>query len=109
MKKSIVREKLIITMDNLCFVYAVLGILIILVLHSSVSFFPVLFLFDFCLLLGHPLFLCFVLKKKLSVCRENIYLRLKYMLVPTVIMESIVFLCYPEETLYILQTGFYIL
>lgn len=37
--------------------------MIILGLHLVVPFFPILFLFNFCFWLGHPLFVKYVLKK----------------------------------------------
>ena len=84
-----------------------LGIIVILGLHAYVSFFPVLFLFDFCLLIGYPLFLRFVLKKRWFDCHTTKILTLKYIIIPWAIMESLVMLYYPKETVYILQIIFF--
>ena len=74
-------------------------IIIILRLHFMVSFFPVLFLFDFCLLVGYPLFLRYVLKRKWFECTKDDYLCIKYIMLPLLIMELAVLLCYPHETI----------
>lgn len=88
-----------------CIIY--FGLLIIYLIHYLVPFFPVLFLFDFCMLLGYPLFLRFILKKKWLDCTKNDYLRIKYIFVPWLLMMSFVFLYYLKETLFVLQTRFF--
>lgn len=87
--------------------YACLGIIIILSLHVYVSFFPILFLFDFCILLGHPLFLRFVLKKRWFDCRKSKILTLKYIIIPWAVMDTVVMSCYPDEVVYVLQNNFF--
>lgn len=79
------------------------GLLLIYLLHHIITFFPVLFLFDFSLLIGYPLFLRFVLKRKWFDCTKNDYLLLKYILIPWLILELLVMLYYPNETWLILQ------
>ena len=81
-----------------------LNVMIILCLHLIVPFFPVLFLFDFCFWFGHPLFLRYVLKRKWFECTKNFYLKLKYILLPCLIMELVVLLYYHKATLYIIKT-----
>ena len=105
MEKKVIKKKLIVVLDFVCSLYALLGISIIVGLHAYVPFFPVLFLFDLCMLIGYPLFLRLFLKRKWFDCAENDYLRIKYILIPWIIIESILFLCYPKEVLYILQTS----
>lgn len=79
------------------------GLLLIYLFHRIITFFPVLFLFDFSLLVGYPLFLRFVLKRKWFDCTKNDYLLLKYILIPWLILELLVMLYYPNETWLILQ------
>ena len=75
-----------------------LGLLIVYLLHKIVPFFPVLLLFDFCFFVGHPLFVRYVLKRKWYDCTKNGGLLLKYILVPSVIMELLVILFYSSQT-----------
>ena len=79
------------------------GLLLIYLYHLIITFFPVLVLFDFSLLIGYPLFLRFVLKRKWFDCTKNDYLLLKYILIPWLILELLVMLYYPNETWLILQ------
>ena len=61
--------------------------MIILNLHLVVPFFPVLFLFDLCLIIGYPMFLRYVLKKKWFECCKNKLLQIKYILLPILLLE----------------------
>lgn len=70
------------------------GLLLIYLLHHIVTFFPVLFLFDFCFVIGYPLFLRYVLKRKWFECTKDDYLELKYIFLPWLIMEGIVMIYY---------------
>ena len=101
MEKKVINEKVITVLDFICSLYALLGINIIVALHAYVPFFPVLFLFDFCLLIGYPLFLRFILKRKWFDCHKSKILTLKYIIVPWAIMDTVVMLCYAKETLFI--------
>lgn len=74
-------------------------IIIVLRLHVIVTFFPILFLFDFCFLIGYPLFLRYVLKRKWFECTKDDYLCIRYIMLPLIIMELAVLLCYPHETI----------
>ena len=81
------------------------GLFTILAFHVIVPFFPILFLFDFCFLVGYPLFLRYVLKRKWFVeCIKDEYLKIKYILLPYVIMEVIVLLYYHKATYFIIKT-----
>ena len=81
------------------------GLLLIYLLHNIITFFPILFLFDFCFLVGYPLFLRYVLKRKWFVeCIKDEYLKIKYILLPYVIMEVIVLLYYHKATYFIIKT-----
>ena len=102
------RNKMIKTLFYKCINFALstlvaFGIVALIELHFMVPFFPILFLFDFCLLIGYPLFLVKVLKKKWFDCTKNDYLLLKYILIPWLILELLVMLYYPNETWLILQ------
>jgi hypothetical protein len=79
------------------------GLMIILVFHKFGPFFPILFLFDFCFWFGHPLFLRYVLKRKWFECTKDYYLKIKYILLPWLIMELLVLLYYHNETWFVLQ------
>ena len=78
--------------------------MIILYFHWIIPFFPVLFLFDFCFVVGHPMFLRYVLKKKWFECTKNFYLNMKYILLPCLMMELSVLLYYHKATLFIINT-----
>ena len=93
-------KKLLLKMINCTFFVLILfNAYIILRLHITVPFFPVLFLFDFCLLVGYPLFLRYVLKKKWFECTKDDYLCIRYIMLPLIIMELAVLLCYPYDTI----------
>jgi hypothetical protein len=74
-------------------------IIIVLRLHVIAPFFPILFLFDFCFLIGYPLFLRYVLKRKWFECTKDDYLCIRYIMLPLIIMELAVLLCYPHKTI----------
>ena len=71
------------------------GLFTILEFHKAMPFFPVLFLFDFCFVIGHPLFLRYVLKRKwFDECTKDNGLKIKYILLPWLIMEVMVMIYY---------------
>lgn len=80
------------------------GLLLIYLLHNIITFSPILFLFDFCLVVGYPLFLKYVLKRKWFECTKDDYLELKYISIPWLIMELIVLLYYNKATYFIITT-----
>ncbi len=89
--------------DVIC-VLVLCGLMIILVFHKFGPLFPVLFLFDFCFMVGHPLFLRYVLKRKWFECTKDNFLRIKYILLPWLIMELLVLLYYHKVTFFIIKT-----
>ena len=99
-----IKELVLEAIDSIVCVFILCGLFTILCLHLIVPFFPVLFLFDFCFWFGHPLFLRYVLKRKWFECTKNFYLKLKYILLPCLIMELVVLLYYHKATLYIIKT-----
>ena len=101
MGKRVLQKNLIEILFFICFMYASVGIFIVVGLHAYVPFFPVLFLYDFCMLLGYPLFLRLILKKKWFECHATRLLTLKYVIIPWAIMDTIVILCYINETIFI--------
>ena len=106
-KEAIMKRIKEITLEVITNVICVLilcGLMIILVFHKIVPLFPVLFLFDFCFVIGHPLFLRFVLKKKWFECTKDNYTKIKYILFPWLIMELIVLLYYHKATYFIIKT-----
>ena len=80
------------------------GLLLIYLLHNIITFFPILCLFDVCLVVGYPLFLKYVLKRKWFECTKDDYLELKYISIPWLIMELIVLLYYHKATYFIIKT-----
>lgn len=106
-KEAIMKRIKEITLEVITNVICVLilcGLMIILVFHKIVPLFPVLFLFDFCFVIGYPLFLRFVLKKKWFECTKDNYTKIKYILFPWLIMELIVLLYYHKATYFIIKT-----
>lgn len=103
MEKKVLKIKLIKAFDFIVSLYTALALAVIICLHAYVPFFPVLFLFDFSILIGYPLFLRFVLKKKWFECHMSKFLTLKYIIIPWAIMDTIVMLCYAQETLFIFK------
>ena len=79
------------------------GIVALIELHFMVPFFPILFFFDLCLVIGYPLFLRYVLKRKWFECCKNKILQMKYILLPILFLEALTLLTaiisYPNEIL----------
>lgn len=107
-EESIVRKAKSLALkivSDVIFLLCLFGLFTILAFHVIVPFFPILFLFDFCFLVGYPLFLRYVLKRKWFVeCIKDEYLKIKYILAPYVIMEMIVLLYYHKATYFIITT-----
>ena len=89
--------------DAIC-LFIMCGFMIIFVFHKTGPFFPVLFLFDFCFVVGYPLFLRYVLKRKWFECTRDNFLKIKYILLPWLIMELLVLLYYHNITFFIIKT-----
>jgi hypothetical protein len=79
------------------------GIVALIELHFMVPLFPILFFFDLCLVIGYPLFLRYVLKRKWFECCKNKILQIKYILLPILFLEALtlltVIISYPNEIL----------
>lgn len=106
-KKAIIKkinELTLKTINAILSIFYIFGLFAILAFHKIVPFFPVLFLFDFCGLFGYPLFLRYVLKRKWFECIKNMYLKIKYILLPYIMMELMVLLYYHKATLFIITT-----
>ena len=101
---AMVETKIYKCIDLMVNLLACIEFILIGILHFMLPFFPVLFLFDFCFLIGYPLFLRYVLKKKWFECTKDYYLKIKYIILPCVLMEMIVLLYYHEATLYVIKT-----
>ena len=99
-----IKEYVLKMVDTIVCIFILCGLMIILLFHKICPFFPVLFLFDFCFIIGYPLFLHSVLKKKWFECTKNYYLKIRYILLPYVMMELIVLLYYHKATLFIIKT-----
>ena len=104
MENKIIKEYLLKFIDFIMNVLLAFGIVIITGLHFIVSFFPVLFLFDFYFFAGHQLFLRYVLHKKWFECIKDISIKIKYILLPYIMMELIVLLYYHKATFFIIKT-----
>ena len=108
MEKEAMKEKIkelsLEVITNVICIFILCGLMIILIFHKYGPFFPVLFLFDFCFIVGYPLFLRYVLKKKWYECTKNYYLKIKYILLPWLIMELLVLLYYYKVTYFIVCT-----
>ncbi len=102
-KKEIIKNNIFKCIDFILNLLIAFGIFIIIVFHITGPFFPILFLFDFCFWFGHPLFLRYVLKRKWFECTKDYYLKIKYILLPCLIMELLVLLYYHNETWLVLQ------
>jgi len=105
---AIINMKLIkkILMNIINYVLVTLIIIamwVIAVLHMVKPFFPILFLFDLCFWVAYPLFLRYILKKKWFDCTKDDYLEMKYIAIPSLIMEVLVMLYYRIEVLSVLQ------
>ena len=99
-----IRKKIWSVLSFVIFTMIYFGLLIVYLIHRVVPFFPILFLFDFCFVVGYPMFLRYVLKKKWFECTKDEYLKIKYILLPWLIMELIVLLYYHKATLFIINT-----
>ena len=108
MEKEVInraKELVLKVITNVICVFILCGFMIILIFHRIDPFFPILFLFDFCFLVGYPLFLRYVLKRKWFVeCIKDEYLKIKYILLTYVIMEVIVLLYYNKSTYFIIKS-----
>ena len=94
-----VKEIFLKILVNALLILIYMSLLVIYLLHKTVHFFPDLFLFDFCFLIGYPLFLRYVLKKKWFECTKDDYLCIRYIMLPLLFMELAFLLCYPHETI----------
>ena len=74
---KMIKEWVLKAIDNIVCLLILCALMIILLFHKIIPFFPVLFLFDFCLLVGYPLFLRYVLKRKWFECTKDMYLKIK--------------------------------
>lgn len=107
MEKEVInraKELVLKVITNVICVFILCGFMIILIFHRIAPFFPILFLFDFCFWFGHPLFLRYVLKMKWFECTKDYYLKIKYILLPCLIMELVVLLYYHKATYFIIKT-----
>ena len=101
MEKKILIENLktliLKTINGILAIFTAAGTIIIMSLHFviDISFFPILFLFDFYLFYGQRLFLEKVCKIKLEERTKNEANILKYIALPLLLAESFVILyCY---------------
>ncbi|MBO6281194.1 MAG: hypothetical protein J6N49_01540 [Alphaproteobacteria bacterium] len=99
-----IKELTLKAINAILSIFYIFGLFTILAFHKIVSFFPVLFLFDFCGLFGYPLFLRYVLKRKWLECTKDMYLKIKYILLPYTMMELMVLLYYHKATFFIITT-----
>lgn len=105
-KKAVIAgvQKILLKVLNYSVITIILlNAMIILIFHTIVPFFPILFLFNFCFWIGHPLFVEYILKKKWFVCVKDDYLFLKYILIPSLLIETIVMLYYHELAAFIIN------
>ena len=109
MEKKVIFEKLkILTLETITGILAILtaaGAIIIMSLHFviDISFFPILFLFDFYLFYGQRLFLEKVYKIKWGERTKNETNILKYVALPLLIAEAFVILYYHEYSFPIIK------
>lgn len=102
MEKKIIVERLkILTLEIINGILAIItaiGAIIIMSLHFAIdiSFFPILFLFDFYLFYGQKLFLEKVCKIKWGERTKNEAIILKYVALQLLLAESFVILYYHE-------------
>ncbi len=102
--KTTENKTIIKVLDFIVAFFVAVAFSVMIGLHAYVPFFPVLFIFDICFWVVHPLFLCYVLQKKWSVCIHDDKLRLQYITIPCLIMEVLVMLYYPSETIMIIKS-----
>lgn len=100
---SLIRRIILKTIYWLVSLLIFISAMIILVFHKICPYFPVLFLFDFCFIVGHPLFLKHISKKKWYECTKDDFLALRYILLPSIFMELVVLLYYHNETILIIK------
>ena len=98
-----IRKSVLKIISDAVFLFCLFSLFIILAFHKIVPFFPILFLFDFCIIIGYPLFLRYVLKQKWFECTKDEYLKIKYILLPYCIMEVVVLLYYYKITYFIIN------
>ena len=101
---GILKTKFLKCFDFILNLFAIVEFVLIVELHLMVPFFPVLFLFNLCFWIGYPLFVKYVLKKKWFECTKDYYLKIKYILLPWLIMGFIVLLYYHKATFFIITT-----
>ncbi|MBQ8671045.1 MAG: hypothetical protein IJ525_00815 [Alphaproteobacteria bacterium] len=89
--------------NNVLIMLVIFMLLAIIELHKTVPFFPILFLFNLCFWLGHPLYLKYILRQKWFECTKDDYLCLKYLVLPKLIMEILLMLYYHNETMFIIE------
>ena len=102
-KTVMVETKIFKCIDLIANLLACIEFILIGNLHFMLPFFPILFFFDLCLVIGYPLFLRYVLKRKWFECCKNKILQMKYILLPILFLEALtlltVIISYPNEIL----------
>ena len=107
MEKEAIKEKIKLyffkCVDLVLSMLVTLALIALIELHLIIPLFPILFLLDLCLIVGYPMFLRYVLKKKWSECCRDKLLQIKYILLPILFMEIlalfVVIICYANEIL----------
>ena len=82
MGKGVIKTKLIEFISYTIIFVIVLFSIEFYELHFIIPLFPILSLFDLCLIVGYPLFLRYVLKMKWFDCCKDKLLQIKYILLP---------------------------
>ena len=103
-KEAITGRNFLKVVDLALNLVAGIEFIIIVRLHYIVPFFPILFLFNLCFWVGHPLFLRYILKRKWFECTKDYYLKIRYIMLPWLIMELMVLLYYHKATYLIIKT-----
>lgn len=107
MEKMVIIEKtkklILETAHAAAILFYAFALFVILVFHTVVPFFPVLFLFDFCSIIGYPLFLRYVLKRRWFECTKDKYTKIKYILLPNILMEIAVLLYYHRLAFHVIN------
>ena len=96
-KISMLVDYVVVTLV-ICFMWVIVD------LQTLFPLSPILWLFQLCFWIGHPLFVRFALKKRWFECIKDYYLSLKYITIPWLVMELLVMLCYPHETMMIIKS-----
>ena len=93
------------TINGILAIFTAAGTIIIMSLHFviDISFFPILFLFDFYLFYGQRLFLEKVCKIEWNNCIHNEEKAFKYIYAPTIFIEAFVILYYHEYSFHIIK------